>query len=90
MDSFRVMTPIVLDNGKTVWNKVGVAFKNSDSSKKHEMVISITALPLSMFVREEVKLYVFQDTEYKGTYKPQHKDNDTFRQSPPMDDDVPF
>lgn len=89
-NNFRVMTPVTLDNGKTIWNKVGAAFKNYDSSKKHEMVISLTSLPLSAFSREEIKLYVFPDTSNYNRQNNQEPERYQPTKPPVYDDDVPF
>lgn len=53
------MVPVELENGKTIWTKIGTAFPNNDPNKGHEMVISITSVPLNMFNKEEIKVFIF-------------------------------
>lgn len=82
-----VMVPIELENGKTIWNKIGTAFPNSDPGKKHKMVLSITSIPLAAFTKEEIKVFIFPQRNQQQRRRPQQQSFDT---SPPMDDDVPF
>jgi len=82
MTIYNVMTPIQTDNGKTVWDKVGVAFPNHDSNKKHKMVLSITSLPVKP--ESPLKLFIFPQpqTNRRGQT---HEEP-----PPPTDDDVAF
>lgn len=81
-----VMVPVALENGKTIWNKIGTAFPNDDPNKKHKMVLSITSIPLSAFTKEEVKIFIFPQRQ-----KQQRPQRQFDYDPPPMgDDDVPF
>jgi hypothetical protein len=66
----NVMTPIKLESGKTIWQKVGVAYENDDPTKKHKMVISLVALPLGMPASTELKLFVYPQEEYRRQRQP--------------------
>jgi len=85
---YNVMTPIKLESGKTIWQKVGIAYENDDPSKKHRMVISLVALPLGMPASTELKLFVYPlEEQYRRRQEP--------REPPPQrsfdsDDDVNF
>jgi hypothetical protein len=85
-----VITPVILENGKTIWTKVGTAFPNTDTNKKHAMVISLTAVPLAFFTKEEIKLYVFpskRNYNQNSNWTPKTPDKvDTHK----YHDDVPF
>lgn len=78
------MVPVELENGKTIWTKVGTAFPNNDPEKRHEMLISLTAVPLSMFNRDEIKIFVFPQRNQKQ--KPHQREFNSTRN----DDDVKF
>ena len=58
-DYMDVVVPIELENGKTIWHKVGTAFPNNNPDKKHKMVISMISIPLGIFMRGEVKMFIF-------------------------------
>jgi len=76
---YNVMTPIQTDNGKTVWDKVGVAFPNTDPNKNHKMVLSLTSFPINP--SSPLKLFIFpqQGNKQQAPDPP-----------PPTDKDVNF
>ena len=63
-EMLNVMAPITLENGKTLWHKVGVAFPNTDPNKKHKFVLSITSLPVNPPC--PLKLFVFPQENNKN------------------------
>ncbi len=65
------MVPVELSNGKTIWQKIGTAFENDDPNKRHAMVISITAIPVSAFAGNEIKIYVYPGKKSKKQSKEQ-------------------
>jgi hypothetical protein len=81
---YDAMVPVTLENGKTIWTKIGTAFPNNKPDKKHKMVLSITSVPLSMFTKDEIKIFVFPQREYQR--RPQQQEFPP----PPTGDDVPF
>ena len=60
---FDILVPIKVGNDKTIWQKIGVIFKNDDIDKKHLMSISIQAIPLKAFTNGEINAYVFPPRE---------------------------
>jgi hypothetical protein len=54
-----IVVPIELLSGKTIWQKIGTAFENDDPSKKHTMMISITAIPTSTFIGNEIRAFIY-------------------------------
>ncbi|MCK5616072.1 hypothetical protein KAR91_80155 [Candidatus Pacearchaeota archaeon] len=82
-EQYNVITPIKLESGKTLWQKVGVAYENNNPAKKHKMMISIVALPLGMPASTELKLFIYpQEEQYrrpsKSTSSSQSDDNTNF------------
>ena len=66
-----IVVPIELSSGKTIWQKIGTAFENDDPNKKHVMSISITALPTSSFMKNEIRCYIYpQKTSNNKSSKP--------------------
>lgn len=66
-DYMDVVVPIELENGKTIWHKVGTAFPNNNPNKKHKMVISMISIPLGIFMRGEVKMFIFPQKDRRST-----------------------
>ena len=82
---FNVMTPIQTDNGKTVWDKVGVAFPNSDPTKNHSMVLSLTSFPIRP--DSPLKLFIYpQQNKQQSVPHPSSDDSGV----PHPGDDVKF
>ena len=89
-----VVSPVETPNGKTIWMKLGVAFKG-DPDGKYLFKMSLMALPTTAFSGEPLEIFIFKPTTDSKPKSYSRNQPDNYGASPPAnvlppDDDIPF
>jgi hypothetical protein len=88
-DILDVVSPVETPSGKTIWMKLGVAFKG-DANGKYLYKMSLMTLPVTAFSGNPLELFMFkpnpdQKKKHSTPYSATPPDD---RDIPPPDDDI--
>lgn len=87
-----VVSPVETPNGKTIWMKLGVAFKG-DPDGKYLFKMSLMSLPVTAFSGEPLVIFIFKptpDEKKQKSYSRNQPPDDGYGPLVVGDDDVPF